>query len=107
MIAEVEIISDLSSKLKLLGDRTRLTILSYLKVRELCVCELVDLLDASQPSVSQHLKKLRVSGIINERKQGTWVYYRLNEELPAYLSGIIDALPDQNIKACDDPNCCS
>lgn len=107
MITKIDDISDLSSKLKLLGDRTRLTILSYLKVKELCVCELVDLLNASQPAISQHLKKLRVSGIIRERKQGTWVYYRLNEQLPGYLSPIIDSLPDQDVKACDNPDCCS
>lgn len=101
----VEDVSVLSSTLKLLGDKTRLTILSYLKQRELCVCELVDLLDVSQPAISQHLRKLRLAGIIKERKQGTWVYYSLSEEMPRYVSVIIEALPDQRIAGCTSAAC--
>lgn len=106
MIAEFEDITTISSTLKLLGDKTRLTILSFLKHQELCVCELVDLLNVSQPAMSQHLKKLRLAGILRERKQGTWVYYRLNEEIPEYVSVIIEALPDQDIGNCRNSECC-
>ncbi|EST12524.1 ArsR/SmtB family transcription factor [Sporolactobacillus laevolacticus] len=106
MIETIEDMSVISSVLKLLGDKTRLTILSYLKDQELCVCELVDLLDISQPAISQHLKKLRVAEIIRERKQGTWVYYSLNEQIPTYVSVIIDHLPNQNTKDCSNHECC-
>lgn len=106
MDAVVEDVTAISSVLKLLGDKTRLTILSFLKHQELCVCELVDLLNFSQPAISQHLKKLRLAGIIRERKQGTWVYYSLNEDIPQYMSVIIDALPNQNIGSCRNPECC-
>lgn len=106
MAIVTEDVSEISSLLKLLGDKTRLTILSYLKHQELCVCELVDLLNASQPAISQHLKKLRVAGIIRERRQGTWVYYRLNDQIPDYVSVIIDTLPDQNAGICRNPECC-
>jgi ArsR family transcriptional regulator len=106
MVTELERVSELSSLLKLLGDKTRLTLLSYLKHKELCVCELVDVLNVSQPAISQHLKKLRLAGIIQERKQGTWVYYSLNENIPNYVSVIIDALPDQKVEGCGNPECC-
>ncbi|MCQ2010165.1 metalloregulator ArsR/SmtB family transcription factor [Sporolactobacillus sp. STSJ-5] len=106
MITELERVSELSSMLKLLGDKTRLTLLSYLKYKELCVCELVDVLNVSQPAISQHLKKLRLAGIIRERKQGTWVYYSLNENIPNYVSVIMDALPDQHVESCGSPECC-
>ncbi|WP_010632888.1 ArsR/SmtB family transcription factor [Sporolactobacillus vineae] len=102
----IDDVSEMASLLKLLGDKTRLTILSCLKQRELCVCELVDLLKISQPAMSQQLKKLRLAGVIRERKQGTWVYYRLGEQLPDYVSVIIDTLPDQNVGGCRKPECC-
>ncbi|MCO7175714.1 ArsR/SmtB family transcription factor [Sporolactobacillus kofuensis] len=107
MSFEISDVTTISSTLKLLGDRTRLTILSLLNHQELCVCELVDLLTVSQPAMSQHLKKLRLAGLIRERKQGTWVYYSLNEEIPHYVSVIIDALPDQKIETCRNPQCCA
>ncbi|BAU28043.1 ArsR family transcriptional regulator [Aneurinibacillus soli] len=101
----------MSSFLKLVGDKTRLTILGYLKEKELCVCDLVDLLDMSQPGISQHLKKLRVAGIIQERREGTWAYFRLNPELAPYLTPIIDAIPSQaaslkKYEASRQNNCC-
>lgn len=105
MNAVVEDMAETSSLLKLLGDKTRLTILSYLKHKELCVCELVDLLNASQPAISQHLKKLRLAGIIKERRQGTWVYYSLSESVSNYVSVIIDSLPDQSVGRCRNPEC--
>ncbi|RYM06079.1 ArsR family transcriptional regulator [Sporolactobacillus sp. THM7-7] len=106
MSVDIEDVSAISSVLKLLGDKTRMTILSYLKGHELCVCELVDLLHVSQPAMSQHLKKLRLAGIIRERKQGTWVYYSLNEQLPKYVSVVIETLPNQNLGNYRNPDCC-
>ncbi|MBN6187315.1 metalloregulator ArsR/SmtB family transcription factor [Aneurinibacillus sp. BA2021] len=88
-------IEEISSLLKIVGDKTRLTILGYLKEKELCVCDLVDLLHMSQPGISQHLKKLRVAGIILERREGTWAYFRLHPQLQPYLAQIIDAIPSQ------------
>lgn len=98
-------LENISSLLKIIGDKTRLKMLAYLKNGEMCVCEFVDLFDLSQPAISQHLKKLRVANVICERKQGTWVYYRLNEHLPDYITGIIDTLPFLAAHSCDcQPN---
>jgi len=88
-------ILSLSSKLKIIGDPTRLTIVAYLNAQELCVCDLVALLELSQPAISQHIKKLKQADIITERKVGTWVHVRLNSELEPYIREIIQALPSQ------------
>lgn len=82
--------------LKILGDKTRLTIFSLLKVRELCVCELTDLLDVSQPAISQHLRKLKLLNLVKERKVGQWVHYSIRKpnEDELLLKSIIDHLPD-------------
>lgn len=82
--------------LKLLGDKTRLTIFSLLKIKELCVCELTALLDVSQPAISQHLRKLKLLNLVNERKKGQWVYYSLRapHKDDKMLKAIIEQLPD-------------
>lgn len=102
-ISQVEKTSEL---LKILGDKTRLTIFSLLKIRELCVCELTTLLDVSQPAISQHLRKLKLLNLVNERKKGQWVYYslRMPNDDEKMLGAIIDQLPDLSnfIKSLDN-----
>lgn len=56
----------MAENLKILGDKSRLTILTLLKERELCVCDIVDLLSISQPNASQHLRKMKAAGLVNE-----------------------------------------
>ncbi len=90
----MEPINEMADKLKLLSDKTRLTILSLLKDRELCVCELVEILEISQPGVSQHLRKLKSQGIVKENKRGQWVYYSLNVEDKPYIKAVLDFTPD-------------
>lgn len=86
-------IHEVAEKLKLLSDKTRLTILSLMKEREWCVCEFVDVLDISQPSVSQHLRKLKAQGIVKEKKQGQWVYYSLNIDDKPYIKDVLRYMP--------------
>jgi arsenate reductase len=83
---------------KLFGDKNRLTIVSLLRERALCVCELVDLLQTSQPNISQHLRKLKDAGLLNESRKGQWVYYSLNIEDKPYLEAIIANLPSSKEK---------
>lgn len=94
-------LEEMSFLLKLISDRTRLKMLAHLKNGEMCVCEFVDLFEISQPAISQHLKKLRTAGIIVERKQAPWVYYRLSSDLPEYISDMIRALPAVRFRKCD------
>ncbi|MEK3880151.1 ArsR/SmtB family transcription factor [Paenibacillus sp. FSL M7-0420] len=90
----MDTLNDLAEDLKLLGDKTRLTILTLLKEREWCVCEFVDLFDISQPAVSQHLRKLKSSGLVKEQKRGQWVYYSLNIEDKPHVKAILNLTPD-------------
>lgn len=72
---------------KLLSDDTRLnTVLLIQAEQELCVCELTAALMETQPKISRHLAMLRKAGLLQDRRQGQWVYYRLAEDLPLWAS---------------------
>ncbi len=60
-----------------LADRTRLRVLNLIGEQELCVCYFVVILGMSQPKVSRHLAYLRNAGIVNSRRDGKWMHYRL------------------------------
>jgi len=64
---------------KALSDKTRLRIIKILEHGELCVCDIVAALEMVQPKVSFHLRVLKKAGLIKDRKQGKWMYYRLDE----------------------------
>jgi len=68
-----------AERLKAVGEPTRLKIIEMLATEEMCVCEIIDRLNLSQPAVSHHLKTLRQAGIISDRKEGKWVFYSLNK----------------------------
>jgi ArsR family transcriptional regulator len=62
---------------KALSDKTRLRILNLLRGGELCVCDIVTVLDVPQPKASRHLAYLRKVGLVGSRKAGVWSYYQL------------------------------
>ena len=68
---------------KALSDETRLRIVALLAHGELCVCHLEEALRLSQPKVSRHLGMLRAAGVVEDRRDGTWVYYRLVRQADA------------------------
>ncbi len=65
---------------KALSDETRLRILALLQMGELCVCDLMAILDLPQSTVSRHLAYLRNNGLVSDRRRGIWMFYRLPEE---------------------------
>jgi ArsR family transcriptional regulator, arsenate/arsenite/antimonite-responsive transcriptional repressor len=85
---------NLAEVYKALADKTRLHMLALLAKEELCVCELVAILDMSQPGISQHLRKLKQAGLVKERKTAQWVFYSLEQTKFALLPEIVDTLPD-------------
>ncbi|MCH1638908.1 metalloregulator ArsR/SmtB family transcription factor [Paenibacillus timonensis] len=91
-------IEKLADELKLAGDKTRLTILSFLKERECCVCELAELLQTSQPNVSQHMRKLKDGRLVKESRRGQWIYYSLEIQDKPYLQDLLQVLPSQKEK---------
>jgi ArsR family transcriptional regulator len=94
----MEQLEKLADVFKLLGDKNRLTIVSMLKEKELCVCELVELLQTSQPNISQHLRKLKDAGLLKETRKGQWTYYALNIEDNPNLQSILPLIPVQKEK---------
>jgi ArsR family transcriptional regulator, arsenate/arsenite/antimonite-responsive transcriptional repressor len=69
---------ELAQLYKALGDDTRLRIVHLLARRgELCVCDVESILEVSQSKASRHLNYLKQAGVVEDRRQGTWVYYRL------------------------------
>lgn len=60
-----------------LGDRTRLRLLNLMGDREICVCYFVELLGEEQPKISRHLAYLRRAGIVQARREGRWMHYRI------------------------------
>ncbi len=67
----------LTKLFRALGDETRLRIVALLSHGELCVCHLERALDLSQPNVSRQLGILRAAGVVDGRREGTWMYYAL------------------------------
>ena len=75
---------------KCLADETRLLSLLLIdKKGELCVCELTDALNVSQPKISRHLAQLRNCGIVTGRKKDQWVYYSISSELADWAQKVI------------------
>jgi ArsR family transcriptional regulator len=78
---------------KMLSDETRLRILVLLSNKELCVCEICDILKQSQPKVSRHLSKLRDIGFVKDERQGQWIFYYPNiqdEIIKKIIQNIVD-----------------
>jgi len=71
---------DIMDMLKALADENRLRALGALQGGELCVCQLIALLDLAPSTVSKHLTILRSARLIDSRKSGRWMYYRLSKE---------------------------
>ena len=77
--------------IKAIGDPTRLKIIYLLEHGELCVCEIMTVLDKPQPTVSHHLNLLKNAGILKWRKEGVWIHYKLsNPKLPKNLKKLIE-----------------
>ncbi|MBI5186456.1 MAG: helix-turn-helix transcriptional regulator [Nitrospinae bacterium] len=79
---------------KALGDVTRLRILNLLLQagKKLCVCEIVDALHLPQYRVSKSLALLKNSKLVTVAREGTWVYYGLNPELPPFFKAIFSLM---------------
>jgi len=74
------------------SDRTRLRILCLLHERELCVGDIVEILQTSQPKISRHLACLRRAGLVTCRKSGLWCYYSLMPSQTAFHQKLLSCL---------------
>ncbi|UUZ83114.1 metalloregulator ArsR/SmtB family transcription factor [Paenibacillus sp. P26] len=88
---EFEKIADI---LKALADPTRLKILSLLRIRDCCVCELVPIFNISQPAISKHVSRLKTAELVRETRKGQWVFYSINEKRLEEIGYALSHLPD-------------
>ena len=75
---------------KALSDETRLRILNLLYERELCVCDVMEILQITQAKASRHLIYLKNAGLVKDRKQAQWAYYSMrNDNKPKLLDSLV------------------
>jgi ArsR family transcriptional regulator len=82
----------LSRLFRALSDETRLRIVALLTHGELCVCHIEQALTLTQPNASRQLGVLRAAGLVDTRKEGSWVYYRLVDQDDAVVQSVLDGL---------------
>jgi DNA-binding transcriptional ArsR family regulator len=76
---------------KALADEQRVRMLLALRRRELCVCQIVSLAGLATSTVSKHMSILKQARLVESRKEGRWIYYRLpSEDLPPMVQQAMD-----------------
>src|SRR5947209_7886700 len=85
-------LSEMEALFKALADATRLRILGLLLTGEVCVCDIHESLKVPQPKASRHLAYLRRSGLVETRRDGLWIHYRLARLANPVLAAIGDAV---------------
>ena len=85
-------LADMETLFKALADVTRLRILGLLLAGEVCVCDLQDSLKSPQSKISRHLAYLRRARLVETRREGLWIHYRLGTLADPVLGAIVDAV---------------
>jgi ArsR family transcriptional regulator len=92
MATQIKQLGEMERLFKALADATRLRILGLLLTGEVCVCDLHESLKIPQPKASRHLAYLRRSGLVETRREGLWIYYRLGKLTDPVMAAIVDAV---------------
>ncbi len=95
---------DLVTLFAALADPIRLRLLNLMDGREVCVCYFVEILKLGQPKISRHLAYLRSAGIVEARRDGKWMHYRIERPGDPRAVSILDATlksleTDRNMQA--------
>lgn len=85
-----------SEILKCIADPQRLRILNLLRAGPLCVCHIQEIIDAPQVKVSKQLATMKQLGLIESKREGTWMVYRLSEPVPSLLTSNLEHLCSGN-----------
>lgn len=80
---------DMEMLFRALADRTRLRLLNLMGCGEVCVCFFVEVLGTNQPKISRHLAYLRRAGIVEARREGKWMHYRVHTPSDPYAAGVL------------------
>ena len=84
-------IDKLEDVFKALADKTRLRILALLGSDEVCVCNIHETLGLPQPTISRHLAYLRRTGLVDVRREGVWMHYKVSASLDPVVQGVVNA----------------
>lgn len=77
-----------------LADPTRLRLLNLMSEQEICVCYFIEVIGAPQPKISRHLAYLRRAGIVEARREGKWMHYRLTMPRDSHAASILKTTID-------------
>ncbi|NVB84074.1 MAG: winged helix-turn-helix transcriptional regulator [Kofleriaceae bacterium] len=88
-------VRSLTKLFRALGDETRLRIVALLSHGELCVCHIEKALELSQPNVSRQLGILRAAGVVDARRDGSWMYYSLAPQDHDSVKAMLDTLVER------------
>ncbi|QQK79188.1 winged helix-turn-helix transcriptional regulator [Salicibibacter cibi] len=88
--------TEVADALKVISDPTRLLMMKLISKKEYCVCQFVDMFEISQPAVSQHIRKLKQAGVVEEDRRGQWRFYSMDRSAPkvAVIQAILDQIDD-------------
>lgn len=92
--------NDLLKIFHALSDETRLKIIKILSIEELCVCELVAVLNIVQPKISFHLGILKDAGLLKSKKEGKWIIYELKDDdlfIRFLILSVIEKISDESV----------
>jgi ArsR family transcriptional regulator, arsenate/arsenite/antimonite-responsive transcriptional repressor len=84
-----EILSELETLFMALADKTRLRLLNLMRDEEVCVCFFTEVLSESQPKISRHLAYLRNAGLVESRRDGKWMHYKIIEPVNEIAANIL------------------
>ena len=82
-------LSEMETFFLALADKTRLRLLNLMRGGEICVCFLVEVLKESQPKISRHLAHLRGAGVVEARREGKWIHYKITEPKDASAAQVM------------------
>ena len=110
-------IESMATLFQALGDPTRLRIIGLLLGGEVCVCDIHESLRITQPKASRHLAYLRRAGLVEARREGLWVHYRLAEtddvvldpvrQAVAHALGHVKSIRQDGARLQTDTGCCT
>lgn len=83
-----------------LSDETRLRIVGRLLTGEQCVCNLTDILGASQSRLSFHMKTLKDAGLVTDRREGRWIHYSIVPEAVKEIRQLLSGIAERASKCC-------
>jgi ArsR family transcriptional regulator, arsenate/arsenite/antimonite-responsive transcriptional repressor len=84
-----EVLIELESFFMALADKTRLRLLNLMREGEICVCFFTEVLEESQPKISRHLAYLRNAGLVEARRDGKWMHYKIIEPANEIAANIL------------------